>query len=235
MYTSGQLAKECNISLRTVQYYDRCGLLHASRTRNDQRQYTDEDMKRLRQILAYKSLGFSLKDIKKIITSNGNNSILRSLIAHQQTTIKQEIRTLNNQQAGLSYLAQQLAKHNNFPGNIEQGVFNIMKRAQKLKQLRIKMVITGFFMTICIWSSLLYVVLNDGNPWWLFVGAFTTILLGYYITSIYFHHSCYLCPHCQNEFTPAFKQWLFAKHTPNTRYLLCPNCKERNYCLEEYK
>lgn len=32
MYTTGQLAKKCNISIRTIQYYDRRGLLHAKRT-----------------------------------------------------------------------------------------------------------------------------------------------------------------------------------------------------------
>ena len=56
MYTTGQLAQKCNVSIRTIQYYDRRGLLHAKRTENGLRHYNDQDLKQLQEILIYKKL-----------------------------------------------------------------------------------------------------------------------------------------------------------------------------------
>ena len=49
MYTAGQLAKKCNVSIRTIQYYDRRGLLHAKRTENGLRHYNYQDLKQLQE------------------------------------------------------------------------------------------------------------------------------------------------------------------------------------------
>ena len=39
MLTSGQLAQRCHTSIRTVQYYDQKGLLHAKRSHSNRREY----------------------------------------------------------------------------------------------------------------------------------------------------------------------------------------------------
>lgn len=63
MFTSGQLAQQCHTSIRTIQYYDQQGLLHAKRTSSNRRMYDEKDRLRLQQILTYRKLGFKLKDI----------------------------------------------------------------------------------------------------------------------------------------------------------------------------
>ncbi|MBC6912314.1 MerR family transcriptional regulator, partial [Lactobacillus reuteri] len=50
----------------------------------------------------------------------------------------------------------------------------------------------------------------------------------------YYHHTCYICPHCFHKFRVSLSKWLFARHTPNTRYLTCDKCSQKNYCIEEY-
>lgn len=59
MYTTGQLAQKCNVSIRTIQYYDRRGLLHAKRTENGLRHYNDQDLKQLQEILISRNVNLS--------------------------------------------------------------------------------------------------------------------------------------------------------------------------------
>jgi len=63
--TVGELAKKMNVTVRTLQYYDKEGVLSPSaESEGGRRLYTDKDLVLLHQILSLKSLGFSLKDIK---------------------------------------------------------------------------------------------------------------------------------------------------------------------------
>jgi DNA-binding transcriptional MerR regulator len=234
MYTSGELARKCNVSRRTVQYYDQCGLLTASRTPTDQRQYNDADVQRLREILAYRNLGFSLKEVKRIITNQNSSKYLLSLITSQQDSLTDKVAKLNQQIASLDFLKKQFDKYGYFPGNIAEGVAYLMDQAQRLRRLRIKMIVIGIILDICLWGSVCYVVLQKANLWYLGIGLIVSLILGYYITMTYFHHSCYLCPNCHSTFTVPFKNWFFAKHTPNTRHLKCSHCHQVNYCIEEF-
>ena len=63
--TVGQAAKKGGVTVRTLQYYDKEGLLSPTAvSEGGRRLYTDKDVVRLHQILSMKSLGFSLDDIK---------------------------------------------------------------------------------------------------------------------------------------------------------------------------
>jgi len=68
--TVGQIAKKMGITARTLQYYDREGVLAPSaQSEGGRRLYTDKDMVKLHQILSMKYLGFSLEDIKNRLVS----------------------------------------------------------------------------------------------------------------------------------------------------------------------
>ena len=68
--TVGQLAKRMGVTARTLQYYDREGVLSPSaQSEGGRRLYTDKDAVRLHQILSMKYLGFSLEDIKNRLVS----------------------------------------------------------------------------------------------------------------------------------------------------------------------
>ena len=58
------------VSIRTLHYYDKIGLLHpAGKTESGYRLYEESDLERLQQILLFRELQFPLKDIKKILSS----------------------------------------------------------------------------------------------------------------------------------------------------------------------
>src|SRR5579872_3009042 len=83
-YTVKKLAKISGISIRTLRFYDEIELLKpAYYGDNNYRYYEEEQLLMLQQILFYRELGFSLNDIKRIISSNDFNKI-DALISHKQ-------------------------------------------------------------------------------------------------------------------------------------------------------
>lgn len=64
----GGVAKQGGISVQTVRYYERYGLLRqAERKPSGYRVYSEKDVHRLRFILHAKKLGFTLEEIKRIL------------------------------------------------------------------------------------------------------------------------------------------------------------------------
>ena len=72
MMTVKEVSKLTGVSVRTLHYYDEIGLLHpAVMTDAGYRMYDDTSLERLQQILLFRELEFSLRDIKKMIDSPG--------------------------------------------------------------------------------------------------------------------------------------------------------------------
>ena len=70
MMTVNEVSKLTGVSIRTLQYYDKIGLLHpAEYTEAGYRLYDDAALETLQQILLFRELEFPLKDIKKIVGS----------------------------------------------------------------------------------------------------------------------------------------------------------------------
>jgi DNA-binding transcriptional MerR regulator len=68
--TVNQVAKLSGVSIRTLHWYDKIGLLCPAKvTDAGYRLYGDEELERLQQILFFRELGFELKDIKAILDS----------------------------------------------------------------------------------------------------------------------------------------------------------------------
>ena len=67
-YHTSEFAQKASVSVRTLRYYDKMGLLSPSQyTESGYRLYTDTDLLRLQQILALKFLGFSLQEIQQCL------------------------------------------------------------------------------------------------------------------------------------------------------------------------
>lgn len=94
--TVGQLAGKMNTTVRTLQYYDKEGLLTPSaESEGGRRLYTDKDVIRLHQIMSLKSLGFSLEDIKKRLFSLDTPSEVADALTEQAEALKQQIAKLS--------------------------------------------------------------------------------------------------------------------------------------------
>jgi DNA-binding transcriptional MerR regulator len=83
-YTVNKLAKISGVSIRTLHFYDEIGLLKpAYYGENNYRYYEEEQLLLLQQILLYRELGFSLKEIQEIVTSPDFSKI-EALISHKE-------------------------------------------------------------------------------------------------------------------------------------------------------
>ena len=70
MMTVNEVSKLTGVSIRTLQYYDKIGLLHPAKyTEAGYRLYDEAALETLQQILLFRELEFPLKDIKEIISS----------------------------------------------------------------------------------------------------------------------------------------------------------------------
>lgn len=70
MMTVNEVSKLTGVSILTLQYYDKIGLLSpTSYTQSGYRLYDDTALEKLQQILLFRELEFPLKEIKKIISS----------------------------------------------------------------------------------------------------------------------------------------------------------------------
>ncbi len=71
-YTVGQVARLAGVTVRTLHHYGQIGLLEpGDRTASGYRHYSEPDLDRLRTILFYRELGFSLDDIAAILVDPG--------------------------------------------------------------------------------------------------------------------------------------------------------------------
>ena len=102
--TVGEVAKKMGVTVRTLQYYDKEGLLSPSaESEGGRRLYTDKDLITLHQIISLKSLGFSLDDIKERLISLETPADVANALTEQADDMRQKIEQL---QASLSAIEQ---------------------------------------------------------------------------------------------------------------------------------
>jgi len=92
----GEIAKKAGVTVRTLQYYDKEGLLSPQATSEGGfRLYTDKDMVKLIQILMMKQLGFSLAEIKTRLPSLDTTSDVVNVLAEHAAGIRKKIELLS--------------------------------------------------------------------------------------------------------------------------------------------
>jgi Cu(I)-responsive transcriptional regulator len=68
----GKLAAATGVNIETVRYYERAGLIAApARTSGNYRSYRDEDVARLRFIRRTRDLGFSVEQVRALLSISG--------------------------------------------------------------------------------------------------------------------------------------------------------------------
>ena len=95
IYTTGEIAKLCGVTVRTVQYYDsRSILVPSALSEGGRRLYSEEDLKRLRIICFLREAGLSINSIFELLQEENSGSTL-SLLLEQQILAARE--ALNQQ------------------------------------------------------------------------------------------------------------------------------------------
>mgnify|MGYP002717552211 CR=1 FL=1 len=234
-YTIGELAKQSEVTIRTLQYYDRKGLLIANRqTDSNRRFYTDEHLKQLELILVLKQLGCTLDEIKILLDEDTNMKTLKTLLSIKKDDLHSKIEmnthTLNKIKKVETYISEQ----SHSPIHHLTDIDHIMRQEHKMKHFRKKVWISAGILGIIQYSGILLSLMKNSMKPFVVLLPFL-ILYVMALTVLYFKKVLYLCPNCQHTFKPTLGAFVKAKHTPKTRQLTCPNCHQTHYCIEVYQ
>ena len=234
-YTTGELAKLCDVSVRTVQYYDDRGILKPSAmSEGGRRMFSENDLQKLQVICFLKSAGLPIKSIAAILSNEKPESIISLFLDEQKCEIEAQMAEFEKKMKLIDGINREKKYVRDLSVKSIGDIANIMEEKGKLKKMRLTMLLTGLAVSalqitsICLWVSL--------GLWWLFaVWAAVAIVYGIVVSKYYFDHVGYICPECHEVFKPSFKQSFFAYHTPRMRRLTCPKCGEKNLCVEVYR
>lgn len=128
--TVGQAARKMGVTVRTLQYYDKEGLLSPSaESEGGRRLYTDKDLITLHQILSLKSLGFSLEDIRKRLPALDTPEDVAAALSRQEENIRSKIQHLTESLTAIRQLREEVLQM--------QGV-NFRKYADIIVNLQMK-------------------------------------------------------------------------------------------------
>ncbi len=233
-YTTGEIAKLCGVSVRTVQYYDERGILIPSELSDGGRRlYSEKDLKRMKVICFLREVGLPINSISALFAEENPESIISILLEQQEAALQEE---LSERQAKLELLEgikQELKEVEHFSVESIGDIAHIMKNKNKLAKMRWFMVLTGIPVTVLQWTSIILWITN--GLWWLFVAwVCVAIPWGTAVSVYYFKHVAYICPECHEIFKPKLKEAFWAYHTPKMRRLTCPKCSRKGLCVEVY-
>ncbi len=231
-YSTGELAKLCNVSVRTVQFYDTKGLLPPSElTDGGRRVYNDDDLSKLRLICTLKALGLSLNTIQDMLLSEAPGKVLSLLLDQQIKQLDNEIADKQRQIATIKIVREQLQNADAIPVNSIIDMEHIMKNKKGLRKIHGTMLAVGVVMDIIEIGTIVLWIIK--GIWWPFaIGMPFVILFAVLLTRMYHKNTAYICAECNTTFQPTLARLIFSAHTPKTRKLTCEKCGHTGYCVE---
>lgn len=234
-YSTGELAKLCNTTVRAVQFYDAEGLLKPEGySEGGRRLYGENSLETLQLICMYKSVGISLGDIKQILADESERSgVLIAVIEQREKALDEELRQKLNQKDCVREIKSRLKSGVPLSAECFNDATKIMQGKRKLKATYATMLVVGLLMdALEIGTIVLWIV---KGIWWPFaVGMPLVVLAGVLLVVVYRKNTAYVCRGCGKKFRPRLREWFFAVHTPSARKLTCPHCGYRGYQAETY-
>ena len=110
-FSTGELAKAAEVSVRTVQYYDQRGILTPSEvTEGCRRIYYESDLERLQVICFLRDLDFSINQIKKLLQEENREQVLELLLTDQIESLEKSSKEIEVKLKRAHHLQKETAK-----------------------------------------------------------------------------------------------------------------------------
>ena len=233
-YTTGEIAKLCGVSVRTVQYYDSRNILVPSElSEGGRRLYSEDDLKRMRIICFLREAGLPINSIGELFAEEHPEKVISILLDQQEQTLREELEEQQKKLSIVETIQRELKEVKNFSVESIGDIAFVMKNKNKLRKIRLTMVLTGIPVTALQWVSIVLWITH--GLWWLFViWACVAVPWGIVVSINYFKRVAYICPECHEVFRPRLKEVFWAYHTPKMRRLTCPKCGHKGLCVEVY-
>ena len=235
LYTTGEIAKICKVSVRTVQYYDTRGILVPScLSEGGRRLYSEQDLRKMQIICFLRDMGLSINSIGELFDDEDPAGVIEIILSEQEKQLRAEISEKKEQLASVERLSRMLKTVSDFSVDSIGDIACIMDTRKKMYRVRLIMLIVGIIGEIIETGSLVLWITK--GIWWPFaVGMPVVLAIGVWLTVFYFNKVDYICPKCHTVFRPKFKEAFFAAHTPTTRKLTCTCCNQKGFCIETYR
>ncbi len=233
-YTTGELAKLCGVSVRTVQYYDSRGILVPSAmTEGGRRLYSEEDLGKLKVICFLRGLDLPIESIRKLFAEEHPEKVIDLLLEEREKALREELAQRQAQAAQLSEVRRTLRQMPNLSTQTIGDVAHIMQTSRQLKKLRWTMLALALPLEVFEIASIFWWVrIGQWHPFALILAV--EVIVGCWISRVYFTRVSYICPECHSVFKPKFWEAFFARHTFYTRKLTCTHCGHQGFCVETY-
>ena len=234
-YTTGEIAKLCGVTVRTVQYYDTRNILVPSAlSEGGRRLYSEEDLKRMRIICFLREAGVPINQIGQLFEEKHPENLISILLDQQEEALREEIAQSQKKLDLVEAVKRELRDVKNFSVESIGDIAYMMESKNKLKKMRWMMVLTGIPVTTLQWVSIILWITR--GIWWLFaIWVAAAIIYGVMVSIYYFRRVAYICPECHTVFRTHFREVFWAYHTPRMRRLTCPHCKHKGLCVEVYQ
>ncbi|MBR0464257.1 MAG: MerR family transcriptional regulator [Clostridia bacterium] len=231
-YTTGELAKACGVTVRTVQFYDQKGVLMPSAlSEGGRRLYSENDLKKMKIICFLRETGLTLDTIGQLMKEENPGSVISILLEQQERILLDEIKERRDKLQRLDELKKGVKNAATFTIETIGDIAKLMEGKKKLKTMRWMMILTGIPVTALQWFAIIFWIVR--GIWWPFiVWVVTAVIWGILVSHYYFNHVKYICPECHEVFKPTLKEAFWANHTPTTRKLTCTACGHKGFCVE---
>lgn len=231
-YTTGELAKLCGVTVRTVQYYDSRGILIPTElSEGGRRLYTDDDLRRLRIICFLRDMGLPIDAIAQLLAEEEPGRVVELLLEQQEQAVRQELARSQSRLEKLEALRRQVKQQPDFSVESIGDIAYLMERRTQLKRVHTAMLLAGIPMSLLEVTGIVLRIVT--GVWWPFaVYLLLAVPFGILISRYYFRRVAYLCPQCHTVFRPVLKEAFFARHTPSARKLTCTCCGYHGFCVE---
>ena len=228
------MAKIAGVSVRTVQYYDQCGLLvPTAQSEGGRRLYSEKDLSKMKTICFLRDLDFSIKDIAYLMREEDFDRVLLLLLKQQREKLNREIEEKRAQLARIEEMQSHIERGTLSSVESIGDIAHTMENKKKLHKVYAMILAIGIPLAFLQIGSILLWIFT-GIFWPFIVWAVTVVPLAVWISLYYLKNIAYICPTCNEIFQPKFKEAFFAYHTPRTRRLVCPKCGVKGNCVETH-
>lgn len=224
LYTTGELAKKCNVSVRTIQYYDERGILvPTDLTEGGRRLFSEKDVATLETICFLRDLDISIKDIAEILESDESKKVIELLLDELNKNLQADIKKKTEQLEKIKNIRNFLTSFKDGSQKTIHDISSIMEEKEKRKKMYKKMLIVGIPVEI---TGIVTFVIGILQGIWIpfFVTTAVYTICAVFLANYWYKRIEYICPECHTRFQPRKMETLLANHNPKMRKLTCPSC-----------
>lgn len=134
-YSIGEIADKTGVSIRTLHYYDDIGLLTPAKDESSgHRKYSEDDIIKLQKIISYKFIGFSLEQIKEILSEQKFNMNLVDSLMMQKKLFEKEKKRIETSISAIDRTIKIIHEHGEIDSVVLMSLIRSMQTEDKQRE-----------------------------------------------------------------------------------------------------